>query len=209
MEERKRRFKPEERKAQIIEVTKQLILEKGLAWASLDRISKSLNITQNTLYYHFKNRQEIIAETLKIVMAEMLEPLAWETDDVIAYLHESARVIYERTIENPKQARLIIELISAPLLEDMFEEVRMRLSDMHNLFESIIKKGVQQGIFRKDTNTKQIAWEIMSLQLAATVGSMTQVPNFVTIEEGLNSLDRILDSIKNKKKRSSSIKPKV
>ncbi|HQP31796.1 MAG TPA: TetR/AcrR family transcriptional regulator, partial [Deltaproteobacteria bacterium] len=82
--EGKRRYKPDVRKAQIIEVTKRLILEKGLAWATVTRITKSLNISKAALYYHFKNRREILLAILKEVLEGI--PVIGEIDDVLAFI---------------------------------------------------------------------------------------------------------------------------
>lgn len=200
MQNTKRRFRPELRKAQIIEVTKKLILENGINGASLQRISSSLNITQNTLYYHFKNRQEILLETFKAVMTDILEPLTWESDDVIDFLYTSARMIYDQTINNPQQARLFFELLSSPLSDDFREEVQKQLTLLHSLFEAAIVKGVKQKVFRADTDTFLVGWEIMSLQLTTIIGSMVELPQFISFEQGSRALDLILGEIINKKK---------
>lgn len=197
MEESRRRYKPDVRKAQIIAVTKQLILENGLSWASLKRISSALNITQNTLYYHFKNRQEILLETFKTVMADTISLFSIESsEDVIDFLHKSAYSIYDQTMKNPKQARLFFELLSAPMAEDFREEVQQQLSGLHNILEAAIRKGMQQGIFKEDTDAMLVGWELMSLQITTIVGSMVEIPRFISLEQGLKAVDHILDSIK-------------
>lgn len=193
---KRERLKPEVRKAQIIEVTKQLILEKGLAWATVRRISKALNIRHTTLYYHFKNRREILLETFKSVMDEIVQPFTEDFDDVLNFLHKSSTSIYEQAIRNPKLGRLFLELLCAPPEEIMRDEAQKQLSGLHSIFVAIIEKGINQGIFRKDADAVQVGWEMMSFGITMFVVSMLEMPNFISLEQGLRSVDRMLDSIK-------------
>jgi len=43
---------------------------------------------------------------------------------------------------------------------------------------------------------KLIGWELLSFGIATCVGSMLELPNFISLEQGMQSLDRILDHIK-------------
>ena len=196
MDKKRERLKPEVRKAQIIEVTKQLILEKGLAWATVRRISKALNIRHTTLYYHFKNRREILLETFKSVMDEVLGSFTENRDDVFDFFHKSSVTIYEQAQKNPNLGRLFLELLCAPPEEIIYDEAQIQLSGLHNIFVSIIQGGVNQGIFRQDTDVMMVGWQLMSFELATFLGGMLQVPNFITLEQGLRSVDLILNSIK-------------
>lgn len=194
--EKKKRFKPDVRKGQIIEVTKQLILEKGLAWATVMRIAEALNITHTTLYYHFKNRREILLETFKSVMEEVMGSFTGDMDDVLEFFHQSSITIYEQARKNPKLGRLFLELLCAPPEEIIYDEAQKQLSGLHAIFVTAIEKGIQQGIFREDTDTKMVGWQLMSFELATFLGGMLQLSNFITLEQGLKSVDLILNSIK-------------
>ena len=197
MSERKKRFKPDVRKAQIIEVTKQLIIEKGLSGATVMRISKALNISHTTLYYHFKNRREILLETFKSVMDEIVEPFVRKfDDDVMGFLRESASVIYIEAMKNPRLGRLFFELLCAPPEEIIRDEAQKQLSGLHAIFVATIEKGISQGLFRADTDAMLVGWELMSFGITTLVGSMLEMPDFIRLEQGLDAIERMLDSIK-------------
>jgi len=193
--ERKRRYKPEVRKAQIIETTKRLILERGLDGATAQTIAKSLNISQATLYYHFKNRREILLDIFKGSIAEIMKSLPSQMDDAAQFLREFSRAVYRQTMSRPRQARLFFELLGAPPAMDMREEIQNQISGLHAVFETAIKKGIQQGIFRDDIDVKLIGWELMSFGIATCVGSMLELPDFISLEQGMQSIERILDFI--------------
>ena len=196
MKKRRERLKPEVRKAQIINVTRELILEKGLSYATVSRISEVLNISHTTLYYHFKNRREILLETFKAVMEEIAQPLNLDTDDVYDFIHISATAFFEQSRKNPKLGRLFLELLCAPPEEIIYDEAQIQLSSLHNIYVSLIQKGIDQGIFREDTDVMLAGWQLMSFLLATFLGGMLELPNFISLEQGLRSVDLILDSLK-------------
>lgn len=204
MTERKRRFKPEMRKAQIIEVTKQLIIEKGLAWASVYRIAETLNITQATLYYHYKNRREILMETLKSVIDEIAQSISVDMDDVEEFIRQFSSNLYRETTNDPARARLFFELLCAPPDEDMREEIQKQLSGLHGILELAIQKGIQQGIFRADINAKLIGWVLMSYGITTFIGIMLDMPNFISLEEGMQSVEYTLETIRAPRRRKKS-----
>ena len=196
MREKQRRYKPEVRKAQIVEVTKQLIIERGLEGATVLRIAEALGISQATLYYHFKNRREILLDTLKSVMDEITAHLPSDMDDVVEFIQTFSAMVFQQTRKNPQQARLLFELLSAPPDEGMHDEIQKQITNLHAIFEIAIQKGVQQGLFREDTDTMLIAWELMSFGIATFLGSMLELPKFISLEQGLSSINRALDSIR-------------
>jgi len=194
--ERKRRFSPEVRKAQIIEVTKQLILDKGLAWATVMRIAEALNVSHTTLYYHFKNRREILLETFKSVMDEVLGSFNGDMEDAFDFFHKSSITIYEQAQTNPKLGRLFLELLCAPPEEIIYDEAQQQLSSLHGIFVAAIQNGIRKGDFREDTDVMMVGWQLMSFEIVTFLGGMLQLPNFITLEQGLRSVDLILNSIK-------------
>ena len=223
-EEKKRRFKPDVRKAQIIEATKELILENGLAWASSLRISKALGISQAALYHHFSSKREILLATLSSIIDDIVtkttrsrpgeeihgnEPQGkpgkhydaasggeFDPQDIEGYIHEAAHTFYYLTIANPRQSRLLVEYLCAPPTENMREELQMIFSGLIDTAEEIVQKGIAQGRFREDLDLSGIAWIFISLAITLSVGSMLEVPKFLSEEQALNAIDLILRAIR-------------
>lgn len=198
MKEKKRRFKPDVRKAQIIEATKELILENGLAWASVIRISNALGISQATLYYHFKSRREILLETLSSIVNESILKVMTSrpAENAEDFIRLAARAVYELTLADPRQSRLMFEFVCAPPTEDMREEMRMIITSSVSLVEAAIREGIHEGRFRDDLDVNVVAWEITSLGLALNMGIMLEIPSFLTMDQALSAVDRILISIR-------------
>ena len=196
MIERKKRYKPEARKAQIIEVTKDLIFKNGLAWASVIRISETLGTSQATLYYHFKNRREILLATFESVLEDVGKSLLVDVENAWDFILGSAQTLYEQTIDNPRQARLFFEFLCAPPTENMREEVQKQISGIVRIFEKALRRGIMQGLFLEDIDVKLVAWEILSLGLTVNISSMLEMPDFISMDQAMRAVIGILESIK-------------
>lgn len=57
-------------KARILEVAEHLFAEKGFDATSIDAISKAASINKATIYYHFKDKQEIIISLFNVIIEE-------------------------------------------------------------------------------------------------------------------------------------------
>ena len=197
-EDKKKRFKPEIRRAQIVEATKELILERGLAWASVIRISKALGISQATLYYHFKSRREILLETLSSIVNESILKVlpVRPAENAEDFIRQAARSVYELTLADPRLSRLIFEFVCAPPTEDLREEIQLIFSSSIGMIEEAVRQGIREGLFKDDLDVTVVAWEIASLGIALNIGIMVEMPNFLSMEQALSAVERILQAIK-------------
>jgi AcrR family transcriptional regulator len=147
----------------------ELIYSKGYQTTSIDDIIATTQVTKGAFYYHFKTKDEmgvaIIEEILKPTMMEsFINPI------------ESS--------ENPLED--IYNMISYLLLEDPFLQVKYgcpvgnltqemtpwnnqfsnALSELVNQWKITIEKAIvsaqKSGLVRKDVNSKQVAYFIMS-----------------------------------------------
>ena len=135
-------------------------------------------------------------ETFKSVMDEVIGSFTGDTDDVLDFFHKSSITIYEQARKNPKVGRLFLELLCAPPEEIIYDEAQKQLSGLHSIFVAVIEKGIRNGIFRDDTDVVMVGWQLMSFEIVTFLGSMLDLPNFITLEQGLRSVDLILNSIK-------------
>ncbi len=198
VEEKKRRFKPEVRKAQIIEATKNLILENGLSWASSLRIAKALGISQAALYHHFKNKREILLETLSSIINDIVfkTVTSRSKDDIEDYIHEAARTFYDTTLADPRQSRLLIEYLCAPPTENLRDEVQVVFSGLLDVAEEFVREGIEKKRFNQDLDRSVIAWIFVSFAIAFSIGTMLEVPKLLSKEQALSAIDVILQAIK-------------
>lgn len=195
--EKKRRFKPEIRRTQIIETTKKLILENGLTWASSLRIAKAMGVSQQALYHPFKNKREILLATLSSITDEIVQKTMTppQSDNIDDFIREAARTFYRMTIADPRQSRLLFEYLCAPPTEEMREEVEIIFSNMFDIAEAFVKKGIEQRRFSDDLEADIIAWIFGSLGIALNIGAILQTSKFLSEEKALRAVDVILRAI--------------
>ena len=62
-------------KAKILETAERLFSEKGFDATSIDAISKSVGINKATIYYHFKDKNEILISLFEAILKELNQHL--------------------------------------------------------------------------------------------------------------------------------------
>jgi AcrR family transcriptional regulator len=195
--EKKRRFKPEVRRQQIIEATKELILENGLTGSSSLRIAAALGINQSTLYYYFKSRREILAATLSSIMEEIIQKASLSNEYSEEQFENAALTFYEMIQNDPRNARLLLEFLCAPSSEQMFQEVQGISSLFIENVNEIIKNGIGNGLFQKDIDSMIFAWMITSLGLGLSMGVKLELPQFPSKEQAIKVVTLLIKAMRN------------
>lgn len=89
--------KPNKTKDRILQISLQLFNERGERLVTTNHIVAELGISPGNLYYHFRNKQEIIKELAQQYQAETLEMLALPTDRP---LNANDKISYFQVLSN-------------------------------------------------------------------------------------------------------------
>jgi len=128
----------------------------GYAGTSIDRIARAAGVTKGALYYHFKDKQQLLSEAV----TERIE--AFE-DHVLAQIGreagpvESLRAVASICAENAiadNHRRFILTLMVEALdtnanLSNQFREMLRRFRTFHR---RLIRQGQETGLFRADVD---------------------------------------------------------
>ena len=114
-------FTEEARRAQLVDVTIELVADRGYAAASLGRIAESAGITKAGVLYHFPSRQALVEAAYQHVLAAVVATVgtavgaAGPADGVSAYVRSMVGHLRER----PRHVRMLIEAMTsvAPLTD--------------------------------------------------------------------------------------------
>jgi AcrR family transcriptional regulator len=114
-------FTEEARRAQLVDVTIELVADRGYAAASLGRIAESAGITKAGVLYHFPSRQALVEAAYQHVLAAVVATVgtavgaAGPADGVSAYVRSMVGHLRER----PRHVRTLIEAMTsvAPLTD--------------------------------------------------------------------------------------------
>ena len=89
--------KPNKTKDRILQISLQLFNERGERSVTTNHIAAELGISPGNLYYHFRNKQEIIKELAQQYQAETLEMLALPIDRP---LNANDKISYFQVLSN-------------------------------------------------------------------------------------------------------------
>ncbi|MFN3905195.1 MAG: TetR/AcrR family transcriptional regulator [Acinetobacter junii] len=89
--------KPNKSKDRILQISLQLFNERGERSVTTNHIAAELGISPGNLYYHFRNKQEIIKELAQQYQAETLEMLALPVDRP---LNANDKISYFQVLSN-------------------------------------------------------------------------------------------------------------
>ena len=114
-------FTEEARRAQLVDVTIELVADRGYAAASLGRIAESAGITKAGVLYHFPSRQALVEAAYQHVLSAVVATVgaavgaAGPADGVSAYVRSMVGHLRER----PRHVRMLIEAMTsvAPLTD--------------------------------------------------------------------------------------------
>ncbi|WP_329005648.1 TetR/AcrR family transcriptional regulator [Kribbella sp. NBC_00709] len=114
-------FTEEARRAQLIDVTTELVADLGYAATSLGRIAESAGITKAGVLYHFPSKQALVEAAHAQVLSALVDAVASAVD---AAGPADAPAAYIRSMighlrERPRQVRVIVEAMTsvAPLAD--------------------------------------------------------------------------------------------
>jgi AcrR family transcriptional regulator len=142
---------PEVRKAEIMEAALALFVEKGYLKTTTQDIIEKVKISRGLLYYHFKDKEDILYCLVERYSKPLLSQLSLIAFDNLSAI-EKVRSFVKATLISPSSVtedmvalQQTIDLEQNRYLMDRFAH---KLSDMvTGYFANIIKQGISEGVF--------------------------------------------------------------
>ncbi len=135
---------------EIVEKATDLFARDGFGATSLDDIAVALGVTQAALYYHIKNKEEILRSIYITVLHISEEPL----QRIVAAPHLSAREKLRQAIEHHVKvaadrspAMTVFYREWSHLTGPFASEIKQRQKAYERYFEEIIQDGIKDGLF--------------------------------------------------------------
>ena len=126
--------KPNKTKDRILQISLQLFNERGERSVTTNHIAAELGISPGNLYYHFRNKQEIIKELAQQYQAETLEMLALPVDRP---LNANDKISYFQVLSNQLWAYRFIH-------RDVYHLVENN-EDLRKIYPRFAGQVMQQG----------------------------------------------------------------
>jgi len=149
-----------------VEIAYQLIADNGLEGLRIRQVAAAANMDNGTLHYHFPSKEALIQGVVDYLVRDLetgrapankngrqtaLDELRTEFEDIRVRLHES-----------PEQFIVLSELAIRSWRDPSIAEIFKRLDDgWYAHLEALLKRGIEQGLFRKDLDVGPCARAIM------------------------------------------------
>lgn len=154
----------EERRAEILETTCQVVVERGFAATRVADVANKLGISTGLIHYHFDSKDQLIAEAfqwaaeadltrLEAEVAKEIEPLAKLDLIFQLYTPEEAEPGWMMWIDGWGEA------LRSPALKAISQDLDLRWK---TVLQEIVEAGVAQGRFHC-VDPSATAWRLAAL----------------------------------------------
>jgi TetR/AcrR family acrAB operon transcriptional repressor len=133
----------------------------GYQGTSIDRIASAAGVTKGALYYHFRDKEELLFEAVKDRIAEFEQRVVGSVaplDDPAGALAEIARVCVHIATKNNLRRFILTLMVEAldtnPRLSQAFRDILRRF---RGYLAGIVRLGQEQGVFRTDIDARLAA----------------------------------------------------
>lgn len=140
-----------ELRERIIEYAAKLFMQQGIKDIKMDDIARGMGISKRTIYEQFSDKKELLLNTIDSIQKEIaakakpyIQDPQHNTLEIILYLYSSYIEILSAV-----NRKFFTDLSKYPEIVEQ-KEKKERLNECK--FMAWIKKGVDEGLFRKDVN---------------------------------------------------------
>lgn len=156
-------------KDKIKEVSIDLFYKKSYFASSTSDIARAAGIKKASIYYHYSNKEDILFDIFKTTMIDLDANLERHIGGVEDTEERMRMAIYSHIIfhiDRQKEVLIADSELRGLTAKNYKEIVKMR-DDYERKFQSVIKKGIEEGIFA-DRDFKVISYGIITVCTAVS-----------------------------------------
>ena len=149
----------------IVDTAAELFARDGFGATSLDDIAVMLGVTKGALYYHVKNKEEILRLIYLTVLTASEEPLHRIVEAELSPLEKLQRAVeHQATVAADRSPAMIVFYREHPHLTGPFaKEITLRKKAYERYFEQIIEEGQLAGVFQLNVDPKIVSFGILGM----------------------------------------------
>jgi len=144
--------KIQKKKEDIILSAVKIVNEKGYQKATMEEIAAELLMTKGSLYYYFKNKEDLIFQCHEMVLVQAIEELqqyinAKQSNE--EKLREMIKTHIQYAIEKKETFNMIIKP-DQTFSEDQLNPILLKRNEYAGLFDQVILAGIKTAEFTID-----------------------------------------------------------
>jgi AcrR family transcriptional regulator len=158
-------MRPKDRKTELVEIAYRLIAQRGLEGLRIRQVAAEAGIDNGTLHYHFPTKEALILGVVDYLMEDLRNNRAvWKDGEPTAL--DELRMEFEdirlRLHRTPEQFIVLSDLAVRSWRDPVVAKMFRKLDDgWHAHLTALLKRGLQQSIFRKNLNVPLCSRMIM------------------------------------------------
>jgi AcrR family transcriptional regulator len=163
---RRQQARTQDRKRELMEIAYRLIANNGLEGFRIRQVAAAASLDNGTLHYHFPSKETLIQSVVEYLLQDLqtnrCDQGTSENRTALDELHLEFEDIRIRLHESPEQFIVLSELAIRSWRDPSIAEMFKRLDDgWYAHLQALLKRGVKQGLFRKDLDVEPCARAIM------------------------------------------------
>ncbi|SRR5258708_2073648 len=149
----------------IVAAAADLFARNGFGATSLDDIAEVLGASKASLYYHIRNKEEILRLIFLTVLAVSEEPLRLIVEANLPPREKLWRAIEHQTsVAADRSPAMTVFYREQPHLTGPFAgEIILRKKMYERYFEHIVEEGQAAGVFQLDVDPKIVAFGLLGM----------------------------------------------
>ncbi len=144
-------------KTMILDAAESLLQQRSLSDISLAQIAETSGVSKGTLYYYYKNKNDILFDiTDRYLRRQWEELIAWtENKEKDTSIHRLVKYVIERNVD---ASGIRLHLMDAALLGD--ETMRQKLMQRYQEFQALISQKIAERTDK--VSADYITWLILT-----------------------------------------------
>ncbi len=149
----------------IVDTAAELFARDGFGATSLDDIASVLGVTKGALYYHVRNKEEILRLIYLTVLTASEEPLQHITEADLSPVEKLRRAVeHQVAVAADRSPAMIVFYREQPHLTGPFaKEITLRKKAYELYFEHIIEEGQSAGVFQLNVDPKIATFGLLGM----------------------------------------------
>ncbi|GHT39266.1 TetR family transcriptional regulator [Bacteroidia bacterium] len=145
----------------IIQEASILFFRKGIKSMTMSDIANEMGISKRTLYEVFRDKEELLDKCISSHLEKAdteMAAIAGHSENVI----DSLMRIYAKHLQEAQNVSKTVMRDLKKYHKSIYEKIECRQKEGMGFFIPLFKKGIEQGLIRKDVNLEIMLWLLKS-----------------------------------------------